>query len=150
MSLLQNGEVSFKPKDEFEAKLNYEFKQRSEVNTTNSVTVDYYETVKDKERKSSGPLPYLTLNIKLLKLPNNEVKIKGVSNIGTTSLSKKVVEGEVVKMVLGFTDDLKDWVAPHEYNLLLLDKNKKEVNRINIFVKKDGEFTINGEVRGKF
>jgi len=150
LSLLQNEEVPLKPKEEFEVKLNYEFKQRSELSTGNNPTIDYSETLKDKERKNSGPLPYLTLNIKLIKLPNNEVKIKGVSNLGTTLLNKKVQEGDMVKMVLGYTADLKDRVSPHEYDLILLDSKKKEINRINIFVKKDGEFTVNGEVRGKF
>ncbi len=148
-SILQDPEVPLKPKEEFEIKLNYEFKQRSEISTGNNPTIDYTETQKDKERKNSGPLPYLTLNIKLVKLPNSEVKIKAVTNVGNTLFSKKVVEGDLVKMVLGFTADLKDRVAPHD-NLILLDSKKKEINRINIFVERDGQFKINGEVRGKF
>jgi hypothetical protein len=145
---LWQEEIPLKPKEEFEVKLNYEFKQRSEVNTAATVTIDYREGVKDT--KSGGPLPYLTLNLKLIKLPNGELKIKGVSNLDKVVVSKKVTEGEIVKVILGFTDDLKDRVSAHEYNFFLLNGAKKEVNRIHVFVKPDGTFTVNGEVRGKF
>lgn len=148
IALFQDQEVPYKPKEEYEVKLNYEFKQRSDVNTTATVTIDY--ATGQPVQKASGPLPFLTLNIKLIKLPNQEVKIKGITNQAMTILNKKVEEGDVIKMVLGFTADLKDRVTAHEYNLYLLNSDKKEVNRINIFIKQDGAFLVNGEQRGKF
>ncbi len=148
MFLLQQEEVAFKPKEEFEVKLNYEFKQRSEVNTAATMTIDYSEG--QKEQKAGGPLPYLTLTVKMIKLPNKETKIKAVNHLNSTLFNKKVQEGETIKMVLGFTDDLKDRVSSHEYNLYLLTADKKEVNRIHIFIREDGVFTVNDEVRGKF
>src|SRR4051812_17525501 len=148
MAFLQE-EIPYKPKEEFEVKLNYEFKQRNEVATASTTTIDYREGQKEVTN-SGGPLPYLTLNIKMIKPPNNEVRIKGENITAATILNKKVQEGEIIKMVLGFTDDLKDRVVSPEYNLYLVDGKKKITNRIHILVKEDGVFTVNGEKRGKF
>jgi hypothetical protein len=147
----QAAQVEYKPKDEFEVKLNYEFKQRQNTVDRTKV-VDYTETRADREKAngSGGPLPYLTLNIRLIKLPNGEMKIKGLNHMGKNVLNKKVVEGTIVQLVLGFTDDLKDRINSHEYNLYLIDGNKKEVNRIHLLIGEDGTFSINGEKRGKF
>jgi hypothetical protein len=147
--ILFQSEVPFKPKEEFEIKLNYEFKQKT--STVDYNKVDFTETKGERAKSSvSGLLPYLTLNIKLIKLPNGEVKIKGLDHTGRSILNKKVMEGDVVQMVLGFTDDLKDRVNSHEYNVYLINKDKKEVNRIYLLVGEDGTFTINGEKKGKF
>jgi hypothetical protein len=143
---IQDG-LPYKPKEEFEVKLNYEFRQRS---LPTNYTADYSEGRTDRDKKSSDLLPYLILKIKLLKLPNDEVKVKGTHSDKSIFLNKKVQEGDTFTLDLGFTDDLKDYVTPHEYDLVLLNKEKKEINHIHLFVKEDGTFTINGEVRGKF
>lgn len=146
----QVTELEYKPKEEFEVKLNYEFKQRPMTIDHNKV--DFTETRGEREKSggSSTPLPFLTLNLKLLKLPKGEVKMRCVDDNGRALFTKKIAEGDIVKMVLGFTDDLKDRVNSHEYNLYLIDGNKAEVNRIHLFIAEDGTFTINGEKRGKF
>jgi hypothetical protein len=147
--LFFQSEVAYKPKEEFEIKLNYEFKQKS--NTVDYNKVDFVETKGERAKSSvSGLLPHLTLGIKLIKLPKGEVKIKGFDHNGHNILNKKVIEGDIVPMVLGFTDDLKDRVNSHEYNLFLIDKDKNQVNRIHLFIAEDGTFTINGEKKGKF
>jgi hypothetical protein len=146
----QTEQVEYKPKEEFEVKLNYEFKQR-QTTLDHTKVVDFTETKADRERNTtSGPLPFLTLNIKLIKLPKGEVKLRALDHFGKSVMTKKIVEGDIVKMVLGYTDDLKDRVNSHEYNIYLMDADKKEVNRIHLFVGEDGTFMINGEKRGKF
>lgn len=144
-------EVPLKPNEEFEIKLDYKFKQRNNSVDAN-YKVDFSESKADYDRRTStNVLPYLSLNIKMLKLSEEEIRIKGVAlPNGKTLFSKKVVVGEIVKMELGFTDDLKDHVTPHEYNILLLSSDKKEISRIHLMVKDDGTFLINEQVRGKF
>ena len=142
------SELPLKPKEEFEVKLSYEFKQRI---TGGENTYDFSNgSAERRDATASGPLPYLSVNVRLIKLPNQEVKMRGVNSKNDTFLNKKITEGEIVKFDLGFTDDLKDRVSSHEYNLLFLSKSKVEINRINFLIEENGTFKINGEVKGKF
>jgi hypothetical protein len=144
-------EVPLKPNEEFEIKLDYSFRQRSTASGGANYKVDFSESKAEHDRNnSSSLLPFLNLNIKMIKLSDQEVRLKGVTPLGKTIFNKKVVAGDVVNMELGFTDDLKDRVTPHEYNLLLISPDKKEVSRIHLLVQEDGTFLINGQMRGKF
>ncbi len=146
----QTGEVPLKADEEFEIKLDYKFKNRN-ATSDNNFKVDFEETVAERERKNNNSLlPYLTLNIKPLKLSDQEVRLKAVAEGGKTIITRKIAVGEVIRMDLGFTDDLKDYVNPHEYNLYFLSADKKETNRIHLLVKEDGTFLINEKVKGKF
>ena len=59
-------DLPHKPKEEFEIKLDYQFKNRP-TQDLSSVHLD--ETRKEHDRRvSSAPLPFLVLNIKMLKL----------------------------------------------------------------------------------
>jgi hypothetical protein len=154
-SFIQN-DVPYKPKEEFQLVLDYQFKQRtmgaSSTTSGTSSTIDISETVSEHEKKqrSTGPLPYLIINLKLLKLGEHEAKVRIVNGSGKVVYNKKAEVGTVYKIDLGFTDDVKDWVTPHEYNIYLLSSEKKEVSRIHMFIQKDGEFFVNNEKRGKF
>jgi hypothetical protein len=145
-SLIQ--EIPVKPKDEFEIKLDYQFKNRP-TQDLNSVHLD--ETRKEYERRTSTtPLPFLTLNIKMLKLSENEVKLRVTNNLTAHVVNKKVEEGTVVPLLLGFTDDVKDRVTANKYILTLMSPKKSETSKIEILVEEDGTFLVNGEKRGKF
>ena len=147
---IQADDVPLKPADEFEIKLDYKFKNRN-ATSDNNYKVDFEETIAERERKSSNSLlPYLMLNIKLLKLSDQETRVKAEAVGGKILVSRKVSEGELIKMDLGFTDDLKDRINPHEYNLYLLSPDKKETTRIHLLVKEDGTFLVNDKVKGKF
>lgn len=152
-SLVQN-EVPYKPSEEFKLELDYKFKQRTSdagsTTSSSSSTVDIAETVSEHNKKRGGPLPYLVVNLKLLKLAEGEVKVRIVNGSGKLVYNKKADISTVYKIDLGFTDDVKDWVTPHEYNIYLLSPEKKELSRIHMFVQKDGEFFVNNEKRGKF
>ena len=66
--LLQTPEVPFKPTKEFEIKIDLSFKAKEsgDVSNTNKVTLDYTETVGQKNRRLSGnQLPHLALKIRL-------------------------------------------------------------------------------------
>jgi hypothetical protein len=141
-------DLPFKPKDEFEVKLNYQFKQRPQSNTS-AVYLD--ETQREKERRtSSDMLPYLILNVKMLKLSEEEVRIRVVNNMDSRVINKKISQDMVLPLDIGFTTDVKDRVSAHEYILTFLSPKRSELSKVVIFVEEDGTFLVNGEKRGKF
>ena len=141
-------DITFKPKEEFDIQLDYKFKQRPSADLSSSVNLN--ETKAEYERRTSTDLlPFLTLHVKMIKL-SNEVKLKVTNNMNSRIFNRKVAEGTVVPIELGFTADVKDRVSPHEYVLTFMSPEKSEVSRILIIVEEDGTFLVNGEKRGKF
>ncbi len=140
--------VPHKLSDEFEIKIDYKFEERPAVDRTKVV----YDVATDKrDRKAvSGPLPYLRLSITLLKLSNEEIKIKAVNTNEKVVFNRKATVGEVINMDIGFIDDVKDREAPHEFIVLLYSKSKKPISRIHLLIMEDGTFMVNDQKRGKF
>ncbi|MBT1696785.1 hypothetical protein KK083_07865 [Fulvivirgaceae bacterium PWU4] len=140
-------DLPFKPKEEFEIKLDYKFKQRPSPERS---VVNLSETRAEHDRRTSNDmLPYLVLQVKMLKL-NDESRIRVTNNLDSKPFNKKIEEGIVVPLDLGFTADVKDRVTAHEYVITFLSPQKSEVSRILINVDKDGSFFVNGEKRGRF
>jgi hypothetical protein len=140
-------QVPFKASEDFDLKLEYQFKQRPAPEKT---SVHFDETRKEHERRTStAMLPYLMIRVNLLKVSQEEVRVK-ITNNRERSTSKKVEEGSSLLLDLGFTDDIKDRVSPHEYNLMFVSAEKKELSRIHLLIEEDGTFLVNGEKRGKF
>ncbi|HOX83861.1 MAG TPA: hypothetical protein PLJ60_09505 [Chryseolinea sp.] len=139
------NQIPFKAKDEFEVKLNYTLKQRPAVSEHNT----YQYENQSASQNAQGVLPYLILNVKILKASAEEVRLKVSNNRSSNVMSKKLKEGDEFSIDIGFTDDVKDRVTAHEYTINLLDDKRKEQSKIVILVNKDGTFLINDEVRGK-
>ena len=135
-----HGEVPFKPNEEFDLKLNFEFKTRTSDNN-----VAYSNAVK----KPSGPLPYLNIDLKVLKLGAEEVRVRVTRNKGESVLTKKAAADMLIRLDLGFTDDIKDQITANEYVILFLSKEKTPLSKIEILFQKDGTYLVNGEKRGK-
>lgn len=145
LSVLWLQEIPFKPKDEFDIKLDYQFKQRPQADP-NSVNIG--ETY---ERRNAGSvLPYLTLHISVLKLPEAKMRLRVSKNIDDRPINRKVDIQSVIQLDLGFTDDMKDRVTAYEYTISFVSAEKLTVNKILISIDKDGSFFVNGEKRGKF
>lgn len=141
-------ETPFKPNEDFDLKLQYEFKQREQT-PANSVKLN--ESVADHERRTNTALlPYVGIKLKLLKYLSEEVRFKVTDNLGATVLNKKIKQDDLIFINMGFTDDMKDRVSAHEYTVRFFDDNKKEISRILISVMVDGTFIVNNEKRGKF
>lgn len=138
-------DLPFKPKGEFEIKLDYQFKQRP-LGDHNTVTLSESKA----QRTSTGVLPYLILNIKLLSLPDTKTRLSITNNLNQRPLNKKVSLNTALTLDLGFTDDMIDRVTAHEYTLTFFNGEKEPVERILINVANDGSFLVNGEKRGKF
>ena len=140
-------DVPFKPTDEFEIKLNFEFKER-ERTSFNKVEMDLSK--KEYERSlGSGPLPYLFLNLKVLKPTPEEVRIRIVENGKNSVLNRKFDPDTILKLDLGFTDDIKDRIGAYQYRIFFLTHDKEPVSLITIYFEEDGTYLVNGVVRGK-
>ena len=141
----QQEEVPFKLNNEFQVDLDYQFKTRPTPDR-NTLNFDPHE---ERDRSSGSQLPYLIVSIKFLKLSDEEVRAKGVNNLGHQLFNRKVKPSDVVKIDMGFTDDVKDRVTPHEFTVFLLSSKKEVISRIKLLVEEDGIFLVNGEKRGK-
>jgi hypothetical protein len=133
-------DIPFKSKDEFE--VNLDFKFRTRVKETSEV---YTSTASN----TSGPLPYLTISMKVLKLAPGETKIRIINSKGQLLYTRKAAGGTVVNLDMGYTDDIKGRVTEHEYTLVFISQDKKPLSRIVIHFQEDGSYFINDEKRGK-
>jgi hypothetical protein len=147
ISFLQ--ELPYKPKEEFDIKLDYQFRQRPSADNKSTVVM-LDESQKEKERRtSSAILPYLSLSIKVLTaLPATKARIS--SNLSQSISTRKVKEGTIIPLEVGFTDDVKDRVTAHQYFITFVGDDRTELSRIVIFIDEDGTFMVNGEKRGRF
>ena len=86
---LQQVEVPTKPLDEFELQIDYQFKMPP---SSSANTIDFVETheAHNKKQYGIGLRPYLVLNLKLIKLSDQEVKVRAVNNLDRAILNKKV------------------------------------------------------------
>jgi hypothetical protein len=65
-------------------------------------------------------------------------------------VNRKAMAGMVIKLDIGFIDDVKDRVSPHEFTAFLYSDSKKVTNRIHLVIMEDGTFMVNDEKKGKF
>lgn len=139
-------ETPFKPTEEFEVKLNFEFKER--IKDSNKIELN--QTQRDYQRsRASGPLPYLFLNLKILKQQAEEVRVRIEQNGANDVMNRKFDPNTILKLDMGFTDDIKDRVSPYEYTIYFLSKDKKPLSKVTIFFEENGTYIVNGQIRGK-
>lgn len=145
-SILSNAQQTepYKPDAEFEFKFDYSFKERM-LNEK----PDYQAQDPDKRPTSTGPLPYLKTELKLLKLNADEVRVKVVNHKGTTVVNRKVSTNQVLKIDWGFSDDVKDQIVSHSYTIFLMNDDKQILSRITLNADTDGTFFVNGQKKGR-
>jgi len=140
--------VPYKPSNEYEVIIDYKFEERPPIDRTR---VEYDVATDEKNRKAiSGPLPYLKIQLKLLKLNNEEVKVRVINSNGNLIFNRKATEGTIIKMDIGFIDDVKDHVSPYEFTATLYSDSKKSTSQIHLVIMEDGTFMVNDEKKGKF
>ncbi len=137
-------DAPFKPETEFDFKFDYTFKERM-LNEK----PDYQAQDPDKKQTSTGPLPYLKTELRLLKLNEDEVRIRVINHKGTTVVNRKANTDTVVKIDWGFSDDVKDKIASHSYTVLFMNDDKEILSRITLHADSDGTFLVNGQKRGR-
>ncbi|MFZ2907210.1 MAG: hypothetical protein WAZ98_13490 [Cyclobacteriaceae bacterium] len=140
-------EAPYKAKDDFEIKPALLFKQRGHSDNS---SVYPNETRKEHERRtSSEPLPYLQLQVKLLKTQPAEAKVRVIRDNGFTLLNKKITEGLEFQLEAGFSDDIKDRISGYKFEINFLSSEKEVLSRILIEFDEEGTYFVNGEKRGK-
>lgn len=141
-------DIPLKSADEFEVRLDYNFRPRPVADNN---TVHLGDPPRGFGRRTNqGVLPYLVLYVKPLVLPEEKMRIRISSNEGGRFAMKKAILNSEIELDLGFTDDMKDRVTAHEYTLTFLSDDKEPIDKIVISVAEDGSFLVNGELRGKF
>ncbi len=138
-------DIPFKPTEEFEAKLDYQFKPRPQGDPN---TVSLNGTL--RSQKAGSVLPYLVVNIRMLQLPQNKMRVGITTNLNNRPVWRRVSLNGVLELDMGFTDDMIDRVTAHQYTVTFVDDSKEPIDRILINVAEDGSFFVNGEKRGKF
>jgi hypothetical protein len=141
-SLMAQDALPFKPNDEFEAKIDLSFRQR-DSDATN--TFRFEES--SKKRTMSTPIAFLAINFKILKA-DGEVKVKVIK--GRDEKTSKIKIGTLMKLEMGFIEDIKLNAEPAHIILHFLNDQKKETSQVVLLVAEDGTFSVNGEKRGKF
>jgi hypothetical protein len=145
LGFLFQDQIPYKPSEAFELKMDYIFKERS---TVDQEKVVYREGL--VQRKASGPMPYLFIELKILALANDEVRIRVVNSRGNLVFNRKATAGTVIKLDWGYTEDIKDKITTHEFTVFFNDQSKKSVSKILLTILDDGVFMVNEEKRGKF
>lgn len=147
-TFISQNEVPYKPSADFELKIDYVFRERPPIDRQ---TVEYDKPTDEKVRKAtSGPLPYLLIQLKVLSVTDQELRVRVTDAQGRLVFNRKAEPGTLVKLDWGFAEDIKDRIVPHEYSVLFIDSYKKPVSRIFMTVMEDGTFFVNEEKRGKF
>ena len=85
----------------------------------------------------------------VLKPAPEEVRIRVIENGSKTVFNKKFDMNTVLKLDMGYTDDIKDRVSAYEYTVYYLTADKKPLSKIVIQFDEDGTYFVNGEKRGK-
>jgi len=147
---LQSAEAPYKAGDEFEIKIDIQIKPRPISSGNSETKIDVSEPPNAREKMEVGPSPYLTLNIKFLKLSDREVKVKIIDGSGKVAFQKKSKEIGVIKLDVGFINDVKQGLVPGEYNITLFDSDKKPASRIRVVITREGRYTVNDVLCGKF
>lgn len=145
-NFLHQAVVPQKPASEYEVIIDFKFQDRPPADQYKAK----FDLSEEEKKKTAGLLPYLKLQIKLLQLGSEEVKVRVVNNKGNLVHSRKASLDTPIKLDLGFIDDLKDRVLPHEYTVLFISDAKSPVSQIQLLVQEDGTFLVNGEKKGKF
>jgi hypothetical protein len=146
LSLMPQEPVVYKPDSEFVMTLDYNVRERTAQDAARKPAYDAYHQTDTR----SGPLPYLILNFKITKLSEEEVRFKVVTNTGRNVMNKKIEAGVVIKLDLGYTDDIKDHVTPNAYDIVFQNAKRETIKIIRVEIIEDGTFFLNGEKRGKF
>ncbi len=140
---LFQDQTRYKSNDEFELKLDLQFKKRPGPDM-NKVDLE-----KRTLPTAGMNAPYLYIDLRVLKPVAEESRVKVLKNGRETLMSRKFDPNLVIKLDLGFTDDIKDQVTPHHYLVTFLSKDKEPLSRIEIVFEEDGTYIVNGEKRGK-
>jgi len=139
--LLIQNQVPFKPKEEFEFKLDSEFKTKPGVEKSDV-------TFKD-QNFASGKLPHASFTIIPIKLNDDEARVRVENNRGEKMYVRKASIGNEITIEMGFTDDLKDHISVYGFDVIFYSKSG-DTSVIKVYVQEDGTVLVNADKKWKF
>jgi len=134
-------DLPLKSREEFELKLDFKFKQRPHN--------EHAAQTGENHLVSSTPLPFLSAEIIITKVLQDEARMKVIDHRDNVLATKNLDKNPSLKFDLGFTDDLKDQATPSKYYIHLYSKERQVSRSVVILFETDGTFYVNGEMRGK-
>ena len=142
-SLLAQNEIPLRDKDDYEIKIEYDFKKKPipSHRETNYVLI--------QEKNDQSLLPHLTVYLTLKNSSSEEFRIRAVDNTFKVMASGKIKE-EPLELVLGYMVDIKERISAHTFTVTILTKKREPINQIILQIKEDGTFLVNGIEKGKF
>jgi hypothetical protein len=137
-------EIPFKSNDQFEARIDLVFKKRESADVN---TYQFSDGTQNKKTMDT-PIAFLSIDFTALQA-DDEVKMKVVYN-NNKEKSYKVAIGKVMKLELGYVEDIKSKGEATEVVLLFLNDKKQVNSKVILKINEDGTFLVNNEKRGKF
>ena len=135
-------DIAYEPKENFEFELDYQFKVKPPPDG------DQVSLVEGTEYRAQ-PLPYLKVKFSFSDFPGHYFRLKVVDSNGSVRKNKRLKLPETYILDMGYSDDLKDRVAPHKYTLFFVTREKEMISKVEVEVKEDGNLLLNGEFHGR-
>ncbi len=102
-----------------------------------------------RKKNNSGPQLYLNASIELLKLLEDDYKIKIFKNNNGLLISKKLKSPDTLLFKLGYAEKIKSGESPSKFTIQFINKAKKITSQIILEIKENGDFIVNGKQFGK-
>ena len=136
------GPIAYESKENFEFELDYSFKMKPPPER-DKVDLGYSTSY------TAQPLPYLKLKFGFLNLPKHYFRLRVEDNFGVVRRNKRLRAPGIYVLDMGYSDDVKDRVAPHKYTLFFLSKERDKISKIEVEVEENGNLLLNGEFHGR-
>jgi hypothetical protein len=149
----QSNDTPSKAKEEYSVDINFQFKPHPGIGgsgSTQKIRFNEATAPPPENRFSGGQYPYVKLTLALLKLSDEETKMKITDTDGNSVYNKKVKQGAIISLDLGFVDEMKERTSSTEYDCVLMTDKKKKISKIHILIDKEGTYFVNGAKMGKF
>jgi len=144
--ILFQGEIPYKPSDEFQVNIDLKFKEKSSGYNPNA----FDGNGERLDKPQQGLRAFLAVTVTQLKIQSDEVKIIAVDSQGKTLLKKKASPSLALRFQMGFVEDLKSKRTPSSITVFFISSKKEELRKIVFEVSSNGVFAVNGQWHGQF
>lgn len=136
------NEIPYRVDSTFKFELDYNFKRKPPPPSDKVTLVDVPHT-------SNEVLPYVIVKFTVAEPLKNDHRVKVIDNYGRSVLNRKIRDDLKFDIDMGFAEDLKDRIVPHQYNIFFINQEKNTHSRITLEVTEEGDLLLNSELYGK-
>lgn len=146
LNLHQDLEIPYLGEQYFSYELDYSFKKRQDISTSEKNNL----ITKRLNKGVESPLPYVKVIVILKDLESDIFRYKVSNNFNRSLSTKRIKELPTeVDIDMGFGEDIKDRTGPHQFILTLIDDNKNIDSRVVFEFDEEGNMMVNGVLSGK-